>query len=442
MTVRGATPGPSLPARRQAETPPPDVYRRFFLTGIVATLTAGAAWGAIVLIRIAAHRSFTSVPIFEINTHAQAQICGWVGMFVFGFAYQAFPRFWQARLAAPRVAIASWLLLVAGVVLRALGEPLHAARPFAVVALVGGGVQVLAVAAFAWVLLATRRGSSLPPTVSDRYLGAAAAWFVVAACLDLFHLARTLAAPTAEALVRQVAVWQFPLRDLQIHGLAMMMIFGVSLRQFPIWFGTPVPDRVRARRLWLPLQVAVAVEAGSFVTAMATRAAAWMAVFGVATVALAICAALFVANLRTFSNGAAPDCSLKFVRAAQVWLVVALAMLVLAPGYFALIGTHFSHAWYGAMRHAITVGFISLTIMGVAAKVVSAHAPLGARPVGTLSLPFLLMNLGCALRVTMQVATDFSAAAFPVAGASGVLEVASLARVMLTRRRTVAPTGP
>ena len=284
--------------------------------------------------------------------------------------------------------------------------------------------------------------------MSDRYLAAAAAWFVAAAALDLFHLARTLAAPTGEAVVRQVATWQFPLRDLQIHGLAMMMIFGVSLRQFPVWFKTPAPDGARARRLWLPLQLAVTVEAVSFVVAMATRAYAWMAVFSAATVVLAVSATLFVANLRTFSRAATPDRSLKFVRAAQVWLVVALAMLVVAPAYFALVGTHFSHAWYGAMRHAITVGFISLTIMGVAAKVVSAHAPAGAPLLGTLSLPFLLMNLGCALRVTMQVATDASAGAFPIAAVSGVLEVAalaiwgaSLARVMLAGRRMPVRAG-
>ncbi len=250
---------------------------------------------------------------------------------------------------------------------------------------------------------------------------------MLAAGLDLFHLARTLAAPTADALVRQVATWQFPLRDLQIQGLAMMMIFGVSLRQFSIWFGTPLPDQRRARRLWLPLQLAVITEVVAFVVAMVTRAYVWMAAYGAATVALLVCAALYVINLRTWARIPTPDRSLKFVRAAQVWLLVALAMLVAAPAYFALVGTPFSHAWYGAMRHAITVGFISLTIMGVAAKVVSAHAAPLAPRLGNLWLPFALVNTGCVLRVVMQVTTDFTAGAFPIAGASGILEVAGFA---------------
>ena len=432
------TPGLALPGAPFE----PDAFPRFFLTGIAATLSAGATWGAIVLLRIAAHRSLTSVSIFEINAHAQAQIYGWVGMFVMGFAYTAFPRFWRVRLRWPGCALASWLLMAAGIVLRAFGEPLHGIPGFAPAAVAGGSAQLAAVAVFAAVLFATRTGSSARVTVADRYIAAAVGWFLAAGAVDLFHVVRMVGAATAAEVVRQVEVWQFPLRDLQIHGLAMMMIFGVSSRQFPAWFGTPVPDADRARRLWLPLQLAVGVETAAFAMGMGTGRHLWLAASGVAALVLAVCAVVFVANERLWVRVERPDRSLKYVRAAQVWLVIALAMLALAPAYFAVMGTHFSHAWYGAMRHAITVGFVSLTIMGVAARVVSAHAAPWAPDLGRLNAPFLLVNAGCALRVTMQVATDFTAAAFPIAGASGVLEVAGLAvwgtrlaRAMLARRR-------
>ena len=45
-------------------------------------------------------------------------------------------------------------------------------------------------------------------------------------------------------------------------------------------------------------------------------------------------------------------------------------MLLMLPVYQTATGIKFSHAYYGAIRHAITVGFISLMIMGMAAKVV------------------------------------------------------------------------
>ena len=116
----------------------------------------------------------------------------------------------------------------------------------------------------------------------------------------------------------------------------------------------------------------------------------------------------------------------------------------------------FSHAYYGSIRHAITVGFISLMIVGMAAKVVPTLSGIDVHALPGLWLPFVLVNLGCALRVTMQTLTDFTPAAFPIAGASGVLEITGLAiwgghvwRVMSSRalgfstsQRRSASVGP
>jgi hypothetical protein len=44
-----------------------------------------------------------------------------------------------------------------------------------------------------------------------------------------------------------------------------------------------------------------------------------------------------------------------------------------------------------------------------------------------LWVPFVLINVGCALRVAGQTATDFAEWVFPLAGVSGVLEVTGLA---------------
>jgi hypothetical protein len=100
------------------------IYRPFFLAGILATLTAGAVWGAYLLVRISVRGSFTAVGLHEVNAHGHAQIFGWVGLFVMGFAYQAFPRFKHAELAWPRLARASLWLMLAGLVGRSVCEPL------------------------------------------------------------------------------------------------------------------------------------------------------------------------------------------------------------------------------------------------------------------------------------------------------------------------------
>jgi hypothetical protein len=143
-------------------------------------------------------------------------------------------------------------------------------------------------------------------------------------------------------------------------------------------------------------------------------------------------------NWRVFGTPAEVDRSLKFLRAAYAWLLISLGMTVLLPAYQFVVlpllapageaaALGFSHAYYGAIRHAITVGFISLMIVGVASRVVPTLNGLEVRRLTPLWGPFLLLNLGCALRVVAQTLTDFTPKAFPVAGFSGLLEVAGLA---------------
>ena len=60
--------------------------------GSRSVLSAGASWGAWLLWTIGLNGSFRAVSVHAINAHGEAQIFGWVGLFIMGFAYQAFPR--------------------------------------------------------------------------------------------------------------------------------------------------------------------------------------------------------------------------------------------------------------------------------------------------------------------------------------------------------------
>src|SRR5215831_1792014 len=121
------------------------IYRRFFKAGIALTLTAGAVWGALLLITIGLKRSFTAISIFDINAHGHAQIFGWVGLFVMGFAYQAFPRFKHASLWNPRLAVLTFYLMLAGLILRVIGEPLHQYAPLFWLGLYGTLLELVAI---------------------------------------------------------------------------------------------------------------------------------------------------------------------------------------------------------------------------------------------------------------------------------------------------------
>jgi len=86
----------------------------------------------------------------------------------------------------------------------------------------------------------------------------------------------------------------------------------------------------------------------------------------------------------------------------------------------------FSHAYFGAYRHALTVGFILMMIVGVSLRFVPQFAGLELRKTRPLILSFVLLNAGNILRVSTEIATDFVPAAYPIMGISGFIEVVAL----------------
>jgi hypothetical protein len=421
----GAPPeGMDSPDRRRADT----IYRPFFQAGIAIVLTLGAAWGAYLLLKFGLRGAFTTAAdLHEVNAHGHAQIFGWVGLFVMGFAYQAFPRFKHTELAWPRLAWASLWLMLTGVIGRSVLEPLAGSLPLLTYPAVAAAVlEVVAVVLFVGVIVETWRASGKPLAFYDWYILNALAWFVIQAVYEAVYLAATLSAESPKELLGLVATWQAPLREIQIHGFALLMILGVSQRVFHNFYGLPAPSpRVSGWALAL-LNLAIPGEVIGLVL-MRTAGYHWAALWFGSVLLLAAAVVMLLRDWRIFSAAKEPDRSLKFLRAAYVWLLVSLAMLVLLPAYRAVSGLGFSHVYYGAARHAITVGFVSLMIVGVAAKVVPILNGIDVHRLPALWVPFLLINFGCALRVTAQTLTDFVPSAFPVAGVSGLFEVLGLA---------------
>jgi hypothetical protein len=440
---------PDLPAEQLGDA----IYRPFFRAGIAVVLTLGASWGVLLLLRIALTGSFTAASLHEVNAHGHAQIFGWVGLFVMGFAYQAFPRFKHTNLKHPRLAYATLGLMLFGLICRAALEPLATTWTWlAAPAIVGSAIEVIAIGAFVWIILATLLGASKQLDFYDWYILTALFWFFVQAVYELIYFAATIRALDRPHLLDLVATWQGPLRDIQIHGFAMMMILGVSQRLFHNFYGLPAPRPRRSLVLLAVLNAAIVGELVGFVL-MRMVGHAWAALWYSSVVVLAVAVTLLVSDWHIFSRTGESDRTLKFLRTAYVWLFISLAMLVLLPVYQFVVLPRwapncdavrigFSHAYHGAVRHAITVGFVSLMIMGVAGKVVPTLAGFNVRALNKLWLPFVLVNAGCALRVSMQTLTDFTPAAFPIAGASGLLELTGLALWAASLWRLMRSRGP
>jgi len=180
---------------------------------------------------------------------------------------------------------------------------------------------------------------------------------------------------------------------------------------------------------------ALVVGAGSFIAGMAGQNHWLLMLQWLSTVVLLLIALGTPRQYGLFGPVPAEksDRGLKFIRAAYVWFIVATAMLVFVPVYnfrvyMPLTGSPipFSHAFFGAYRHAITVGFIMMMIVGVSSKVVPLLSGVEVRRATSLWPTFCLLNLGNAMRVTFQIATDFTPQAFPIMGISGFIEIVGL----------------
>lgn len=412
------------------------LYQRFFKAAMFTTLSAGALWGALLLITIGLRKSFTAISLFDINAHGHAQIYGWVGLFVMGASYYFIPKIKETNLWRRDLAITTFYLMITGIMARVIAEPLYEFPGMVQLAVISGLLEITAIAIFIVNIVQTIRNSEGSAKAYDYYIYVALGWFLIQSIIDLFHLYTTITAPTKELLLQQVSTWQAVLRDIQIHGFAMTMILAVSQHFLVEKFGLPQINTRRSLIALIVLTLGVVGESSLFVIYRITKQHVYAGIMYLAMIMIAAAVIMLIRPwwsaiwnnkfryaLARFNR---LDRSFKFITAAYRWLFISLALLLLMPFYNLLTKQPFSHAYYGATRHAITVGFISLMIVGVATTIVSFVLEQDQNMMANLTLPFWLINIGCALRVTIQIATDLIPASFPLIGISGVMEVAGL----------------
>ncbi len=406
------------------------IHRPFFVAAVVTVLTLGCTWGAINLLTIGLRQNFAAVTYSWILAHGHAMVFGFVGFFIMGFVYQVIPRFKETNLWQPEVAALTLPLMIVGIVLQTIAHLMSPpSLPLEIVAAV---MQFFAVALFSLVVVKTFRHANKPQDY-DRFVYAALGWFVVAAIANpvifaLFELPKDRA-----TLLFNLATFNIPYRDFQLLGIAVIMILGVSLKFLPLTYGLRKPSRGWTQLLFWGVNGSILVGSVFFISGM-TTGNHWLLTFQwLTTVVILVAAVGTPFQYGLFSHKVKSDRSLKFIRAAYLWFILAAAMLVLTPVYnfmiyMPLTGSHvpFSHAFFGAYRHALTVGFIMMMIVGVSSRVVPTYAGLDLRAVRSLWLPFVFLNLGNVTRVTSQIATDITPAAFPIMGFSGFIEVVGL----------------
>jgi hypothetical protein len=295
-------------------------------------------------------------------------------------------------------------------------------------------IQFVAVTIFSVVMVQTI-SISRKHELYDRFIYAALGWFLIAAIANPFIFKLFELAGTREQRLFNLATFNIPYRDVQLLGLAVVMILGISLRLLPHAYGLREPSRWWISFLFWGLNGSILGGAVLFMSGMASSNHWLLALQWLMSVMLLVIAIVTPFQYRLFGTVAVNerDRGLKFIRAAHVWFIIATAMLVFTPIYnfgiyLPITGSHvpFSHAFFGAYRHALTVGFIMMMIVGVSSKVVPTLSGVDLTRANSLWPTFLLLNLGNLTRVSFQIATDFSPSAYSVMGVSGFIEVVGL----------------
>src|SRR5579883_852602 len=405
------------------------IYRRFFKAGIAIVLSLGGMWGVISLLQISLRKELLQPDLLPaIHAHAHAMIFGWVGLFVMGFAYQSFPRFKVTTLWRPSLANLTLYLMLCGILTRVVADVLRHGATALALGSISVVVELAAISLFILIILKTSAKSLAPHNPYETLILSALAWFLVQAVFSgLFFFAQATAA-TPEQTIFRIALLDAPLRDMQLFGFAALIIAGVSQRFVPVVYGLGKPERDHQRLIFWLMNGSLVLDVASYLALLTTGNRFFGFTLELSYLLMLLWVVLLVIQLRVFTRTTQPDRSWKFIRAAYIWLLVAIVMMPLLLPYSAWVGEGFSHAFWGAHRHAFTVGFISMMILGVSSRVVPILAGVDSKRLDSLWGPFLLLNAGCAGRVILEILTDSRPGiAYPLMGITGFVEVGALA---------------
>lgn len=338
-----------------------------------------------------------------VQAHGQLQVLGFAGLFISGMAVRMMPRFSGRPLAYPLVARGVVLLIGGGVALRALSPLVSADAVHGTLWIVAAALLLGGSVSFAAVILRTL----LHPASKAEATG----WFfvlgaVALAAAGMLNLVLTVRAVDDGARLLPAAE-NNALLSIEITGFLLMFIGGVATRAVATLAGHPRSQSV-ARLAAAALAAGTAAHAGALLTGASRGASAStdrvgnIALLVIALSLLLIVWATGIFHPRANRVAAASQEQFWFVRAALAWLVFSALLL----GWYAAGALANSEALdqfeLDAIRHALTVGVVTMMIVGMAMLVVPEFA--GRRlqhpHEGWLTRAMLLaLNAGVVLRI-------------------------------------------
>jgi uncharacterized protein involved in response to NO len=419
------------PGEAPRTAPPPgsgvreNLYAWFLKAAMLFTFSGGTALGAWALAKMALRGQLGGLERGIIQVHGHFQLFGWVGLFVVGIAYHILPRLTGVPFPSYRAASASFVLLVAGTLLRT-AQALDPSVVRSTLLLGGGAMELAGCGIFFWIV--TRILSRQPGRLQayQNYLVLGTAWLGISVVLNLSHAYYLVVRRTFEV----PPYLNIPYLTVFLVGFVGFWILGVSLRTLPVFMGLRTRPALAAA-LPLPATLAVALLAVGEGMLLAGGGSTARLLFGIGGLGLAAILALYTWSLGILGPAGEREPGVdrryeKFMRLGYVWLLISGAMLAIFS-LLALAGRDMDHAFVGAYRHALTVGFITTIMVGMASRIVPIFRGVELYSKRFLEATFWLLAVGNLIRVLFQSLSGwFGPPMLRIAGVSGILELAGL----------------
>lgn len=395
-------------------------HRGFILSALLFTLTLGAGWGTWLLWQIGAQGQFGGVPAAYVIAHGEAQLWGFIVLFVMGVSLRTVM---QGVVRIPQgVWLCRTLLLLA--LVGVVGSALWSVFPESL-ASVGrvSSVALLLLSLGYWGLQIAFLRTKWP-AIWARAILVSGLWLTVWAIVTAWlrwnsgDAGPGIYSNDQRLLLIELAVFGFGMNS--IYGFGQMLLPGLlrigSTRDWAIelghWFHNAGAICVCLAESAVPDSLSMIIGSvllmgGAIMFAVGHRG--------------------FVGRRRTSQSDAKGHTPLDYYPPlAFFWLLASLAMMAGGVIYADTTKAPLPHAYMGAVRHALTVGFMTTLILGVGQRML----PVLDRTVlaiPRLTVPILvLIGVGNLFRVGSELAILVTPLAYRVMPFSALLEWSAL----------------
>lgn len=385
----------------------------YICSGLLFMLLPGTFLGVWNLLQISGSQSAGFIAPAWLQAHGHAQVFGWVGSFILGIGFYSIPRFTAARKPAFCAAWVCWVMWTVGVASRWIANV--SAWQWRLLLPVSATLELAAFLIFFRAVSRHRPenscGNGLPSWV----------WVVISASMGLFA-ALTVNLWVAVKLARGGTGPAFPhvldqhYLTLVAWGFLVPFVWGFSAKWMSVFLGL---KPARPKLLFTALAMSFVGIALTFAGFGGPATGLFVAGAILATAALR----MFEPAQREPKTRGVHTSFPYFVRSAYAWLLLASLL-----GVGAALWDH-SGGFWGASRHALTVGFIAIMVLSVGQRILPAFS--GMRLLWSTKLMFAALTLlwiGCALRVPTELLAyqGYANWAWHVVPLSAVFELAGI----------------